>query len=154
MGRPPGRIQHIGVFVRRETDHSGTHLLILIGVGPGNFTADFKNLMEKKVIPPVAVYNQPHSDILHAASTGGIILLAAYFAITLGPSIYFYRRYRKFPVRSTARMLSVFGLQVVGAYFLFGLTNSGFDLQIYSTTYSVLICVLATMTRPWAGRLA
>jgi len=119
----------------------------LIGVGPGNFTAEFKNLMEARVIPPVAVYNQPHSDILHAASAGGIILLAAYFAIILGPWIYFYRRYRQLPVNSTTRMLSVFGLQVVGAYFLFGLTNSGFDLQIYSTTYSVLICVLAAMTR-------
>jgi O-antigen ligase len=119
----------------------------LTGVGPGNFTGEFKKLVQEGVIPPVAVFNQPHSDILHAASAGGSILLAAYFAIMLGPWIYFCRRYRQLPVNSTPKMLSVFGMQVVGAYFLFGLTNSGFDLQIYSTTYSVLICVLAAMTR-------
>jgi hypothetical protein len=37
-------------------------------------------------------------------------------------------------------------MQVVAAYFLTGLTNSNFDLQIYSTTYAVLVCVLAKLS--------
>jgi len=42
-------------------------------------------------------------------------------------------------------MLPIMGMQVVVGFFLTGLTNSNFDLQIYSTTYAVLVCVLAQL---------
>jgi hypothetical protein len=38
------------------------------------------------------------------------------------------------------------GMQAVAAFFITGLTNSNFDLQIYSTTYAVLVCVLARLS--------
>ena len=43
------------------------------------------------------------------------------------------------------RVLPLMGMQLVGVFFLTGLTNSNFDLEIYSTSYGVLVAVLARL---------
>lgn len=116
-----------------------------VGVGPAGFTSEFQRLIEEGQVKNTLVHNQPHNDILFAASTGGVVKLVAYLLLICGPFIFFYRQYKSRTLLIN-RVHSVLGMQLVGAFFLTGLTNSNFDLQIYSTTYGVLVCVLAKLS--------
>jgi O-antigen ligase len=118
----------------------------LIGVGSGRFQAELKRRVDTGEVPSAGIYNQPHSDIMHALSSGGLLKLIAYLGIMLAPFVLFYKKYHDVNSNSDQQLMSVLGMQVVGAYFLTGLTNSNFDLQIYSTTYAVLVCVLAKLS--------
>jgi O-antigen ligase len=118
----------------------------LVGVGPGRFQSEIVRRIEVGEIPNTEIYNQPHSDIMHALSSGGLLKFLSYLGILTAPFVFFYRRYREVGANAENRLMPVMGMQVVGAYFLTGLTNSNFDLQIYSTTYAVLVCVLAKLS--------
>ena len=59
--------------------------------------------------------------------------------------IFFYKNYQA-KVDLVSKISSILGMQVVAAFFLTGLTNSNFDLQIYSTMYAVLVCLLARLS--------
>ena len=115
------------------------------GVGPVGFTENFQLLIDEGRVQDTYTHNQPHNDILYAASMGGVFKLLAYIALILGPFLFFYKRYKANPL-GIDRLFNVLGMQVVASFFLTGLTNSNFDLQIYSTTYAVLVCVLAKLS--------
>lgn len=118
----------------------------IIGVGPGRFQSEIVRRIQAGEIPNTEIYNQPHSDIMHALSSGGLLKFLSYLGILVAPFIFFYRRYRDAEGSAQRCLMPIMGMQVVGAYFLTGLTNSNFDLQIYSTTYAVLVCVLAKLS--------
>ena len=118
----------------------------LIGVGSGLFQAELTRRIEVGDIPSTGTFNQPHSDIMHSFSSGGLVKFFAYLGILFAPFVFFYKRFRDERNNSDRWLMSILGMQVVGAYFLTGLTNSNFDLQIYSTTYAVLVCVLAKLS--------
>lgn len=118
----------------------------IIGVGPGRFQSEIVRRIQTGEIPNTEIYNQPHSDIMHALSSGGLLKFLTYLAILVAPFVFFYRRYREAGDSAERRLMPIMGMQVIGAYFLTGLTNSNFDLQIYSTTYAVLVCVLAKLS--------
>jgi O-antigen ligase len=115
----------------------------IAGIGPGQFKENLESLAASGIVEPTAIFNQPHNDIIHAASSGGLIKLSSYLCVIIVPFLFFYSIYSKSSICSRSKTWSYLGMQTVGAYFLFGFTNSGFDLQIYSTTYSVLIVLLA-----------
>jgi O-antigen ligase len=125
-----------------------------VGVGPDGFQSNFESFLASGVISsdvtgdaiPNQLHNQPHNDILYSASTGGVLKLAAYCFIIFGPFLFFYRQYKNLQIKSVCRVVPMLGMQVVAAYFLTGLTNSNFDLQIYCTTYAVLVCLLAKIS--------
>ena len=98
--------------------------------------------MDDGAVIETAMHNQPHNDILNAASLGGIFKLLSYLGLICGPFVFFFRRY-KLGGDWGRKLFPLLGMQVVGAFLLTGLTNSNFDLQIYSTVYAVLVCVLA-----------
>lgn len=116
----------------------------LAGVGPKGFSDAFEALAAEGAVQKTKIHNQPHNDILYAASMGGIFKLLAYLALIFSPFIFFYRSYQV-KGELVSKTPSIFGMQVVAAFFLTGLTNSNFDLQIYSTIYAVLVCVLARL---------
>lgn len=118
----------------------------MVGVGPGRFQTEMVRRIQVGEIPNTEIYNQPHSDIMHALSSGGLLKFLSYLCILGAPFVFFYRHYREAGDNAERRLMSIMGMQVVAAYFLTGLTNSNFDLQIYSTTYAVLVCVLANLT--------
>ena len=118
----------------------------LIGIGAGHFQAQIIRRIEMGEIPTTEIYNQPHSDIMHSLSSGGLLKFFAYLGILFAPFVFFYKRFRDEKNNSDRWLMSILGMQVVGAYFLTGLTNSNFDLQIYSTTDAVLVCVLAKLS--------
>jgi O-antigen ligase len=119
----------------------------IVGIGPHKFQAEFVRRMQSGEIEKAdADHNQPHNDILNAAATGGILKLLAYLFLIAAPFVFFYKRYKAIKLDLDKRMLPMMGMQVVGAFFISGLTNSNFDLQIYSTTYAVLVCVLARLS--------
>lgn len=116
----------------------------LLGIGTKNFETDFKRRVELNEVPMGDVFHlQPHNDLLHAASSGGLLKLAAYLFLMAGPFIFFYKQYRLHRFDLERRVFPIMGMQVVVAMLVTGLTNSNFDLQIYSTVYAVSICVLA-----------
>jgi len=118
----------------------------VVGVGPHKFQSEFIKKMQTGEVPRAdAEHNQPHNDILNAASTGGVLKLLAYLFLMAGPFVFFYKKYQTNKSDLDKRMLPIMGMQVVVGFFLTGLTNSNFDLQIYSTTYAVLVCVLAQL---------
>ncbi|BDU57306.1 hypothetical protein LMORI2_02880 [Limnohabitans sp. MORI2] len=119
----------------------------IVGIGPHKFQSEFIRQMETGEVPRAdAEHNQPHNDLLNAAATGGVLKLIAYLMLISGPFVFFYRQYKAKKLNLNERMFPIMGMQVVGAFFLTGLTNSNFDLQIYSTTYAVLVCVLAKLS--------
>lgn len=118
----------------------------VVGVGPGRFQSEIVRRIQAGEIPNTEIYNQPHSDIMHALSSGGILKFLSYLGILGAPFVFFYRRYREAGDSAEGRLMPIMGMQVVAAYFLTGLTNSNFDLQIYSTTYAVLVCLLAKLS--------
>jgi len=117
-----------------------------VGVGAGRFQAEIVRRIQTGEIPNTGIYNQPHSDIMHALSAGGLLKFLSYLGILVAPFTFFYQRFCAVDINAEMRLTSILGMQVVGAYFLTGLTNSNFDLQIYSTTYAVLVCVLAKLS--------
>ena len=117
----------------------------LVGVGPKGFSEAFEALAVEGLVEKTDFHNQPHNDILYAASMGGVFKLLAYLALIFGPFIFFYKNYQA-KVDLVSKISSILGMQVVAAFFLTGLTNSNFDLQIYSTMYAVLVCLLARLS--------
>ena len=119
----------------------------IIGVGSEGFTSSLETFIASGIVqgdPYSEIrHNQPHNDLLYSASTGGILKLMSYLALIFGPFLFFYRRYKKIEDDNQCRIIPFIGMQIVATYFLTGLTNSNFDLQIYSTTYAVLVCLLA-----------
>jgi O-antigen ligase len=119
----------------------------LLGIGTKNFETDFKRRVENHEVQMGDVFHlQPHNDLLHAASSGGLLKLAAYLFLIAGPFVFFYKQYRSYKFDLDRRVFPMMGMQVVAAVFVTGLTNSNFDLQIYSTVYAVSICVLARLS--------
>ena len=119
----------------------------VLGIGPNKFQSEFAKRMQSGESPRAdAEHNQPHNDLLNAASTGGMLKLMAYVFLIAAPFMFFYKKYKARQQDVNQRMLPIMGMQVVAAFFLTGLTNSNFDLQIYSTTYAVLVCVLAKLS--------
>ena len=119
----------------------------LLGIGPSKFQGKYGEMVLNRTVPMGdLIHNQPHNDILHAASSGGVLKLMSYVFLIAGPYTFFYRRYKKFRFDFDKRVFPIMGMQVVAAFFITGLTNSNFDLQIYSTMYAVLVCVLAKLT--------
>jgi O-antigen ligase len=119
----------------------------IVGIGPHKFQSEFIKQMQTGEVPRAdAEHNQPHNDLLNAAATGGVIKLMAYVLLIAGPFVFFYKKYKAKKLDLSERIFPIMGMQVVGAFFLTGLTNSNFDLQIYSTTYAVLVCVLAKLS--------
>lgn len=117
----------------------------LVGVGPKGFSEAFEALAEEGVVQKTKFHNQPHNDILYSASMGGVFKLLAYFALIFAPFLFFYKSYQA-KVDLVSKISSILGMQVVATFFLTGLTNSNFDLQIYSTMYAVLVCLLARLS--------
>lgn len=117
----------------------------LVGVGPKGFSEAFEALAEEGVVQKTRFHNQPHNDILYSASMGGVFKLLAYFALIFAPFLFFYKSYQA-KVDLVSKIPSILGMQVVATFFLTGLTNSNFDLQIYSTMYAVLVCLLARLS--------
>lgn len=118
----------------------------LTGAGPEGFSKNLKKFVEDGIVDTTTIYNQPHNDILHSASSGGIIKIMAYFLLIFGPLSYFYKKYKNTKINNKNVLWPVLGLQLVLSYLLFGLTNSIFDIQIYSTTYAVLVILMAKLT--------
>ena len=83
---------------------------------------------------------------MHALSSGGVLKLAAYLGILVAPFAFFLRQFKRVRSEGGQSVMPMLGMQVVAAYFLTGLTNSNLDLQIYSVTYAVLVCVLARLS--------
>jgi O-antigen ligase len=118
----------------------------ILGIGPNKYQSEYARRIQSGESPPGdAVYNQPHNDLLNAASTGGLLKLMAYVFLIAAPFMFFYKKYKASQQDVNQRMLPIMGMQVVAAFFLTGLTNSNFDLQIYSTTFGVVVCVLAQL---------
>jgi O-antigen ligase len=103
-----------------------------LGIGPNKFQSEFARRMESGESPRAdAEHNQPHSDLLNAASTGGLLKLMAYVFLIAAPFMFFHKKYKVNQQDVNQRMLPIMGMQIVAAYFLTGLTNSHFDIQIY-----------------------
>lgn len=118
----------------------------MLGIGPNKFQSEYARRMQSGESPRAdAEHNQPHNDLLNAASTGGLLKLMAYVFLMTAPFMFFYKKYKASQQDVNLRVLPIMGMQVVGAFFLTGLTNSNFDLQIYSTTFAVVVCVLAQL---------
>lgn len=116
----------------------------LIGVGPAGFPSNFLALKDDGAVKITEMHNQPHNDILDVVSRGGSLKLLSYVGLICGPFVFFYRRYKSMG-DVEGKLFPLLGMQSVGAFVLTGLTNSNFDLQIYSTMYAVLVCVIAKL---------
>lgn len=118
----------------------------LLGMGQGRFPIAFALRMQSGEIPSTEVYGQPHSDVFHALSAGGLLRFFAYLGLLVAPFVFFMKRFTAVKSNLEKKLMPILGMHVVATYFLTGLTNSNFDQQIYSTTYAVLICVLARLS--------
>jgi O-antigen ligase len=121
----------------------------LVGVGPKRFVVELEQRMETGQTARIPRFSQAHSQILHAAASGGIVLVLAYLCLAFAPIVFFVRQLRRTHADPTRHMLASMGLVIIASYLLFGLTNAVFDLQVYSVVYPALLCLLAVMMRPY-----
>jgi len=123
----------------------------LVGTGPEGFKTQWRMKIDNGEVKNADHFNQPHNDMLHAASSGGLIKLVAYLLLITGPFLFFYKCFRRVSIHENSRMWPIMGMQLVGAFFLFGLTTSTFDIQIYSTVYSVVVTILALLSNDFSS---
>jgi O-antigen ligase len=115
----------------------------IVGIGPKRFAGELERRMETGQTARLPRFSQAHSQVLHAAATGGIVLVAAYVVLVAGPAVFFMRRLRQTKQDPWKHMLAAMGLVVIASHLFFGLTNAVFDLQVYSVVYPTLLCLLA-----------
>jgi O-antigen ligase len=117
----------------------------LVGVGPKRFAVELEERMASGQTARIPRFSQAHSQFLHAAATGGIVLVLAYLCLTFAPIVFFVRRLRQTEHNTEKHMLAAMGLIIIASHLLFGLTNAVFDLQVYSAVYPALLCILAVL---------
>jgi O-antigen ligase len=120
----------------------------VVGIGPKRFATELEQRMASGQTARIPRFSQAHSQILHAAATGGVVLVLAYLCLVAGPAVFFWRKLRQTATDPPAHMLAAMGLIIIASHLLFGLTNAVFDLQIYSAVYPMLLCMLAVLLRP------
>lgn len=123
----------------------------LVGVGSEQYKSEMKKLVEQGKISVVAilengnggVFNQPHSAIMEAIACRGLIGLAALILIFLLP----FRILHNLSKSSSQEVeaISLMGMATVIAFFMFGLTNSIFRIQIYSAVYPISIAMFSAL---------
>jgi O-antigen ligase len=126
----------------------------IVGVGPKRFVVELEQRMETGQTARIPRFSQAHSQILHAAASGGVVLVLAYLCLAFAPIVFFVRRLRQTEGDPDRHMLTSMALVIIASFFLFGLTNAVFDLQVYSVVYPALLCILAVMSRPDPTALA
>lgn len=123
----------------------------LVGIGPKRFATELEQRVQSGQTARIPRFSQAHSQILHVAATGGMVLVLAYICLVVGPAVFFWRKLRQTEADPSAHMLAAMGLIIIASHVLFGLTNAVFDLQIYSVVYPLLLCVLAVFLTPGAA---
>lgn len=123
----------------------------LVGVGSEQYKSEMKKLVEQGKISVVAVlengnggvFNQPHSAIMEAIACRGLVGLAALILIFLLP----FRILHNLSKSSSQEVeaISLMGMATVIAFFMFGLTNSIFRIQIYSAVYPISIAMFSAL---------
>jgi O-antigen ligase len=123
-----------------------------IGVGSGHYREGMEKLAANGDIDPAGVYqpgqrvttyNQPHSGILDALATKGILGLLAYLLIFVLP----YRSLAKLAAtqKPEAVVFCKMGQATIIAFFIFGISNSIFRIQIYSAVYPISVAVFTAL---------
>ncbi len=115
----------------------------LLGVGSGRFKQALKDKIETGEIKKIKLYSHVHNEALQIFVSTGIVGFLAYIILYAGSAYYFYSS-RSDHYTNRARYLSLQGIMMVGAYFIFGLTN-------YSFGHHVMVIFLAVMMVIFAG---
>lgn len=120
----------------------------MIGIGSDQFQAEAANLVASGVVDIEmfqgnTIYNQPHSDIMDALVSKGLVGLAAYFLLLILP-------YRLFRILANTTIVEVktfawMGQATIIAFLMFGLTNTTFKIQVYCAVYPLTIAMLAAI---------
>ncbi len=118
------------------------------GIGSGHYHAELVSLgvsgvVDASVFQSNGAFNQAHSEMLDALATKGLVGFVAYLALLILP----FRVFRTLSetaiteVKTFARM----GQATIIAFFMFGLTNATFRVQIYCAVYPLLIAIFAAI---------
>ena len=120
----------------------------LIGIGSGHYQAEMVNLVisgavDIELSEGHTIFNQPHSEIMDALATKGLVGLAAYLVLLILPFRFFQSLSEATvaEVQAFARM----GQATIIAFLMFGLTLATFKVQIYCAVYPLTIAMFAAL---------
>ena len=130
-----GRIQVWRASLRMFAEHPWT------GVGKDGFRDALREQARAGLVTrDAAELPHSHSDILYAMATYGVPGLVAVLALYLAPIIFFGRRLRS--KDHHAACAAAMGLTTAVSFFIFGLTETMFDISITNAFYVLVIAWL------------
>ncbi|SMG62410.1 RfaL protein [methanotrophic bacterial endosymbiont of Bathymodiolus sp.] len=116
----------------------------IFGIGSGQFRHRLKEKIAAGQIKNINLYEHVHNETLQILVSTGIIGLLAYLILYAGSAYYFYRSINSSTL-NTEKYLSFLGMMLVGAYFIFGLTNYSFGHHLMVLFFAVMMVIFAGM---------
>ncbi|NOR81413.1 MAG: hypothetical protein GQ529_11380 [Methyloprofundus sp.] len=114
----------------------------VFGIGSGEVKQALKKKKRTGEIKRISSYDHVHNEALQILVTTGIVGFIAYIILYAGIAYYFYRTLIESNI-NRVRYLSFLGLMMVGAYFIFGLTNYSFGHHVMVVFFAVMVAVFA-----------
>lgn len=115
-----------------------------LGIGSGQFQQALKEKIAAGDIKPVELYGHVHNELLEILLSTGAIGLIAVIILYAGTSYYFYRTFMSSKSNKIS-YLSLLGMMLVGAYFIFGLTNYSFAHHVMVLFFAIMLTIFAGM---------
>lgn len=116
----------------------------VIGVGSGEFNTALQEKVATGEVVSIFIFDHAHSEPIHLLAITGIIGFIGYGILYAGLLYYFYCSLLE-SNHNERQYLSFLGLLLVGASFIFGLTNYSFGHQVNVVFLAVMTACLAGM---------
>lgn len=116
----------------------------IVGIGSGQYEQVLQKQIEAGKVKKIELVGHAHNEILQLLAITGIIGFTAYMFLYIGITHFFYSTLST-SQNQNIKYLSFLGIMIVGAYFIFGLTNYSFGHHVMVTFFSVMIATLAGM---------
>ncbi len=116
----------------------------LFGIGSGQYRQALKDKIDAGEVKRIDLVDHAHNEALQIMVIAGVIGLFAYLTLYAGVIYFFYTSLVK-GSDIKVKYLSFLGLMIVGAFFIFGLTNYSFGHNMMVLFFTVMVAVLASM---------
>ena len=116
----------------------------IFGIGSGEYKQALKEKIDAGEVKKIDLVGHAHNEALQIMVITGIIGLFAYLSLYAGVAYFFYTSLVK-SHNTRVKYLSFLGVMIVGAFFIFGLTNYSFGHNMMVLFFAVMVAVLAGM---------
>lgn len=116
----------------------------IFGIGSGEYKQALQEKIAAGEVKKIDLVGHAHNEALQIMVITGIIGLFAYLSLYAGVTYFFYSSLVRSHI-TRVKYLSFLGVMIVGAFFIFGLTNYSFVHNMMILFFAVMVAVLAGM---------